>query len=566
MLKGKGVSPGIAVGPAFFLKRPEPCPESQGLAATGQSLSSLRQAFKKASLELEALEEKARRELGPDHASILAAQRLMLEDPALWDRIEQGVLAQGRPVSEALQVAVDEMALALESLDDPYIGERAADIRDVGARVLRILRGGQGQPGLTLDEPAIVVAWELAPSETIQLPREMVLGILTGAGGKTSHTAIIARQMGVPAVVGAGDGIREIIQGQTLVLDGDEGTVIPGADPETLWTYQERARRSKAAAEATKAWASLPSVTKDGRRIEVACNIASPQDVPGCLEVGCDGIGLFRTEFLYTGRDPSPSEEQQFEAYRQVVEALAPRPVIIRTMDVGGDKALPCLGPEKEDNPFLGFRGIRVCLGNPEAFKTQLRAILRTSPFGKIRIMFPMITALEELRQAKDLLERVQRDLILEGLEVDDSVQVGIMIEVPSAAVMARELARECDFFSIGSNDLIQYTLAADRLNERVSYLYSHYNPAVLRLIDLTVRSAHAEGIWVGICGEMAADASMVPFLIGAGIDELSVAPSALLRVKENLLSCDSTEVANIAREVLSLPTEAEVRSALMRA
>jgi phosphotransferase system enzyme I (PtsI) len=458
------------------------------------------------------------------------------------------------------------MALALESLDDPYIGERAADIRDVGARVLRILRGGQGQPGLTLDEPAIVVAWELAPSETIQLPREMVLGILTGAGGKTSHTAIIARQMGVPAVVGAGDGIREIIQGQTLVLDGDEGTVIPGADPETLWTYQERARRSKAAAEATKAWASLPSVTKDGRRIEVACNIASPQDVPGCLEVGCDGIGLFRTEFLYTGRDPSPSEEQQFEAYRQVVEALAPRPVIIRTMDVGGDKALPCLGPEKEDNPFLGFRGIRVCLGNPEAFKTQLRAILRTSPFGKIRIMFPMITALEELRQAKDLLERVQRDLILEGLEVDDSVQVGIMIEVPSAAVMARELARECDFFSIGSNDLIQYTLAADRLNERVSYLYSHYNPAVLRLIDLTVRSAHAEGIWVGICGEMAADASMVPFLIGAGIDELSVAPSALLRVKENLLSCDSTEVANIAREVLSLPTEAEVRSALMRA
>ncbi|MCA9972184.1 MAG: phosphoenolpyruvate--protein phosphotransferase, partial [Anaerolineales bacterium] len=517
----------------------------------------LETAVSAAGADIAQIHRQAVAQIGVEEAAIFEAHLLFLRDPALLDAASAILEAEQLNAEAAWQRAVADMAAQYRALDDAYMQARAADVLDIGQRVLGHLMAVE-RPSLLFDEPAILVATDLTPSDTARLQPEQVLGICTELGGATAHSAILARALGIPAVVGVGGGLAALQAGQMVALDGDAGRIWIDPDYETLDDLRVRQQVWSGEQLRAKQLGQQPAVTTDGQRIEIAANIGGPHDVAVALAYGAEGVGLFRTEFLFLERAAAPDEAEQLAAYRQVAAAFGKRPLVIRTLDVGGDKPLPYFERSVEDNPFLGWRGIRFCLDRPEIFRPQLRAILRASvdeagvPYN-VKLMFPMIGAVSEVRAARALLAAVQAELRAEGIPFDDQMEVGIMIEVPAAVTLADQLAGEVDFFSIGTNDLTQYVMAADRGNARVAELANALQPAVLRLIRRTVQVAHSTGIWVGLCGELASSVLAAPVLVGLGLDELSMSAPAIPAVKEAIRGLSRTEAQRVAAAVLQL-------------
>lgn len=561
-LAGIPASPGIAIGPAF-LYRPE-LPEivTRKVEDGGAEWRRLEAAIAEADQEIAALHARAVRQVGPSEAAIFEAHQLFLQDPDLLEAARTRIMDQQLNAEAAWQQAIEGVAEEYRALDDAYMQARAADILDVGRRVLGQLVGVT-EPALDLDEPAILVAADLSPSDTAQLDPEKVIGLCTELGGATSHSAILARALGIPAVVGLDGALRRVAEAQVIALDGQTGRLWLDPDAEQLAeleaqraAWQKERRRNKEAAQ-------QPAITQDGKGIEVAANIGGPHDAKIALEFGAEGVGLFRTEFLFMERAEPPSEEEQWTAYRQAAEVMEQRPLIIRTLDVGGDKPIPYLDLDEEANPFLGQRGIRYCLEHPEMFKAQLRAILRAGSGHNVKLMFPMIGSVAELRAAKGLLEEARAELQTEAHAFDAEMEIGIMIEVPAAVTMADQLAVEVDFFSIGTNDLTQYVMAADRGNARVAELVNALHPAVLRLMRQTVRAAREAGIWVGLCGELAGNVLATPVLMGLGLDELSMSAPNIPAVKATVREWTMERARQVAAEVLALESAEAVETFL---
>jgi phosphocarrier protein FPr len=561
-LAGIGASAGVAVGPARWYRPQVPEIEVLTVSDTDGELARLQTASDRARMEIETLRRETALQAGASEAAIFDAHRLILQDPALHDTVRHILNEQLINVEAAWQQAIQQTADAYRAMESAYMQARAADILDVGQRVLKHLVGVE-PPSLVFDEPTILVAVDLAPSDTARLNPDHIMAVCTELGGYTSHSAILARSRGIPAVVGLGPGIATIADGQIVGLDGATGQVwlSPGKGQTTRLRRQREAWLSEW--QRSISTARQPAITRDGHRIEVAANIGSPQDAEMALQFGAEGVGLFRTEFLFLDRQTAPTEEEQLEAYRQAAATMGERPVIIRTLDIGGDKPLPYLNLGREDNPFLGWRGLRFCLDTPEIFTPQLRAILRASAEHPLKLMFPMVGALHEVRAARAALAQAQAGLEAEGLAFNPRMEVGIMIEVPSAAAIADHLAREVDFFSIGTNDLTQYVMAADRGNARVATLADALHPAVLRMIRQTVEGAHGAGIWVGMCGELAGDALAAPLLVGLGLDELSMNAPAIPAAKEAVRSLTMDEARRLAAQALQLESADAVRQAL---
>ena len=490
-------------------------------------------------------------EIGAKQSLIFDAHLLVLEDPAVLEEVKRKVQNEKVSSEYALYTASEKYAEALSAVEDSYLSERAADIRDVIQRVLENLTGQSKQIELSdLTEPCIVVANDLTPSDTAMLDPEKVLGFITAAGSKTSHTAILARSLQIPAVLGLGKDIDELKPGQSILLDGFNGFVIISPSDQMLFEYGQLVKRQNSIETSLDEIRTEAAKTVDGHSIILSANIERATDIQAVLKSGATGVGLFRTEFLFINRKDLPDEEEQFQAYKKVSESLAPEPVIIRTLDLGGDKLLSHVNVAAEMNPFLGWRAIRLCLQEQDLFRTQLRAILRASAFGNLKIMYPMVSGIDELDEANKLLEECQKELMDKGEEFSEDIEIGVMIETPSAAMISDKLAKRVQFFSIGTNDLIQYALAVDRLNEKIAHLYEPTHPGILRLIKTTVDSGKSNGIWTGVCGEMASDLSMVPLLIGLGVGELSVASSMVPRVKmliRNIKFSKAKELANFA-------------------
>lgn len=558
-LQGIAASNGIAIAKAYRLEHPDLTVEKQTIENPAEQVSRFQQALAKAKEELEVIQAHALKELGEDKAAIFSAHLLVLSDPELVQAVEQKIEQERVNAEFALHEVASMFIAMFEAMDNEYMKERAADIRDVTKRVLAHLLGVTISNPSMITEEVIIVAEDLTPSDTAQLNRKYAKGFTTDIGGRTSHSAIMARSMEIPAVVGTKEATATIQNGDIVIIDGLDGEVIVNPTEETIAEYEQK----RAAFAAQKAeWAKLvheQTMTKDGHHVELAANIGTPNDVEGVLANGAEGIGLYRTEFLYMGRNELPTEEEQFEAYKTVLEKMEGKPVVVRTLDIGGDKELPYLDLSKEMNPFLGFRAVRLCLDMQDMFRTQLRALLRASVYGNLKIMFPMIATVDEFRQAKAVLLEEKEKLVAEGVAVSDHIEVGMMVEIPAAAVLADQFAKEVDFFSIGTNDLIQYTMAADRMNERVSYLYQPYNPAILRLIYNVIEAAHKEGKWVGMCGEMAGEELAVPILLAFGLDEFSMSATSILRVRSQLKKLSKQEAERVKDHILSLATAEEV-------
>ncbi|MED0656526.1 phosphoenolpyruvate--protein phosphotransferase [Anoxybacillus ayderensis] len=558
-LQGIAASNGIAIAKAYRLEHPDLTVEKQTIENPAEQVGRFQQALAKAKEELKAIQAHALKELGEDKAAIFSAHLLVLSDPELVQAVEQKIEQERVNAEFALHDVASMFIAMFEAMDNEYMKERAADIRDVTKRVLAHLLGVTISNPSMVTEEVVIIAEDLTPSDTAQLNRKYVKGFTTDIGGRTSHSAIMARSMEIPAVVGTKEATATIQNGDIVIIDGLDGEVIVNPTEEIIAQYEQK----RAAFAAQKAeWAKLvheQTTTKDGHHVELAANIGTPNDVEGVLANGAEGIGLYRTEFLYMGRNELPTEEEQFEAYKTVLEKMEGKPVVVRTLDIGGDKELPYLDLPKEMNPFLGFRAIRLCLDMQQMFRTQLRALLRASVYGNLKVMFPMIATLDEFRQAKAILLEEKEKLVAEGVPVSDEIEVGMMVEIPAAAVLADQFAKEVDFFSIGTNDLIQYTMASDRMNERVSYLYQPYNPAILRLIYNVIEAAHKEGKWVGMCGEMAGEQLAVPILLAFGLDEFSMSATSILRVRSQLKKLSKQEAEQVKNHILSLATADEV-------
>ncbi|AGE21470.1 MULTISPECIES: phosphoenolpyruvate--protein phosphotransferase [Geobacillus] len=564
-IHGIAASSGIAIAKAYRLETPDLAAEKRAVADVEAEVARLEAAVAKAKEELEAIKQHALEKLGEDKAAIFAAHLLVLDDPELLNPIKEKIQTERVNAEYALDETASFFISMFEAMDNEYMKERAADIRDVTKRVLAHLLGVTISNPSLISEEVVIIAEDLTPSDTAQLNRQYVKGFATDIGGRTSHSAIMARSLEIPAVVGTKTVTAEVKNGDIVIVDGLDGQVIINPSPELLAQYEQKRARY----EAQKAeWAKLvheATVTADGIHVELAANIGTPDDVKGALANGAEGIGLYRTEFLYMGRSELPTEDEQFVAYKTVLEQMNGKPVVVRTLDIGGDKELPYLQLPKEMNPFLGFRAIRLCLEMQDMFRTQLRALLRASVYGNLKIMFPMIATLDEFRQAKAILLEEKEALLRQGVAVADGIEVGMMVEIPAAAVMADQFAKEVDFFSIGTNDLIQYTMAADRMNERVAYLYQPYNPAILRLISHVIDAAHREGKWVGMCGEMAGDPIAIPILLALGLDEFSMSATSILPARAQLKQLSKEEAARIKETVLSLGTAEEVVSFVKR-
>lgn len=474
--------------------------------------------------------------------------------------IEDKIANEKVSAPEALDEVTSQFITIFESMDNEYMRERAADIRDVSKRVLAHLLGVELPNPSMIDESVIIVGNDLTPSDTAQLNKEFVQGFVTNIGGRTSHSAIMSRSLEIAAVVGTKSVTKEVKQGDMVIVDGITGDVIVDPTEDELIAYQNKRERFFEDKKELQKLRDAETVTIDGEHAELAANIGTPDDLYGVMENGAEGIGLYRTEFLYMGRDQMPTEDEQFEAYKKVLETMKDKRVVVRTLDIGGDKELPYLNLPKEMNPFLGYRAIRLCLDRQDIFRTQLRALLRASAYGKLNIMFPMVATINEFRDAKAILLEEKENLKNDGHDVSDEIELGIMVEIPSTAALADIFAKEVDFFSIGTNDLIQYTMAADRMSERVSYLYQPYNPAILRLVKQVIEASHKEGKWTGMCGEMAGDETAIPLLLGLGLDEFSMSATSILKARRQINGLSKNEMSELANRAINCATQEEVK------
>ena len=555
MLKGIAASDGVAVAKAYLLVQPDLSFETVTVEDISAEEARLDAALAASQDELSVIREKAVESLGEEAAAVFDAHLMVLADPEMTGQIKETIRAKQVNAEAALTEVTNMFIAIFESMDDnPYMQERAADIRDVTKRVLANLLGKKLPNPATIDEESIIVAHDLTPSDTAQLNKKFVKAFVTDIGGRTSHSAIMARTLEIAAVLGTNNITELVKDGDILAVSGITGEVVINPTEEQIAEFKAA---GEAYAKQKAEWAQLkdaPTVTADGKHFELAANIGTPKDVEGVNDNGAEAVGLYRTEFLYMDSQDFPTEEDQYEAYKAVLEGMNGKPVVVRTMDIGGDKGLPYFDLPKEMNPFLGYRALRISIsetGN-QMFRTQLRALLRASVHGKLRIMFPMVALLNEFRTAKGILEEEKAKLVAEGVAVADDIEVGIMIEIPAAAMLADQFAKEVDFFSIGTNDLIQYTMAADRMNEQVSYLYQPYNPSILRLINNVIKAAHAEGKWAGMCGEMAGDQTAVPLLVGMGLDEFSMSATSILRTRSLMKKLDTAKMEEYANRALT--------------
>jgi len=558
---GVGVAPGIARGVVFLHKPDDEEPPKRRIddSEVAKEIVRFESALIATRAQILEMQQRIAEAIGAKDASIFDAHLLVVEDRTLIDEVLRSLEKEKFNVEFVFAEVANRYAQTLSEIDDPYLRERAFDIHDVTRRVIRNLLGRSTKTLGTLDVPQIVVAHNITPSDTAMLNRQLVLGFATDVGSRTSHTAIMARSLNIPAVVGLKDISEQLRPGEHVLLDGTNGVVILNPSDKTLWEYGEIEVKLEHVEEVLTGLRDTVSTTSDGRHVVLSANIELPEDVPLVIEAGAEGIGLYRTEFFFLNKNDLPTEEEQYKTYRSVAEAMQPESIIIRTLDIGGDKFLSHSHLPAEINPFLGCRAIRFCLDRPDIFKAQLRAILRVSALGNVRMMFPMISGLSELRQAKEVLESCKAELREEGKPFKEDIEVGIMIEVPSAVLVADALATEVDFFSIGTNDLIQYTIAVDRVNERIAHLYEPTHPAILRLIEMTVSAAHAHGIWVGVCGEMAGEITLTPLLLALGVDELSVSTGLVPRVKKAVQTLDTKECSKLLEEIRGLTSATDI-------
>ncbi len=559
MLKGIAASSGVAIGKVYKLEAPKVVISEEVVGTEEERLTEFRNALAKTVSDIEKVKERASANLSPEELAIFDAHLMMANDPEFASQVED-MIKSGQSTAKAAKDVSDMMVMMFESMDDAYFKERAADIKDVSFRLLcNIL--GLTIPDLTaIDEEVVLVANDLTPSDTAQLNKKYTLGFVTEIGGRTSHSAIMARSLEIPAVVGTAGIMTEAKAGDIIIMDALEGKVILNPTEEEIQKYTEKKYQFLAEKEALKVLKDAKSETTDGHEVELAGNIGGPKDVEGVLNNGGEGVGLFRTEFLYMNSESDfPTEEEQFKAYKAVLEGMGGKKVVVRTLDIGGDKKLNYFTFPEEMNPFLGYRAIRFCLDRKDVFRTQLRALLRASVYGKLCIMFPMIATVNEFKEAKGVFEEEKAKLIEEGVAVSDHIEVGMMVEIPAAAVLADEFAKYADFFSIGTNDLIQYSMAADRMSEKVSYLYQPLNPSLLRLIKMTIDGAHKYGKWAGMCGEMAGDAMAAPVLLGLGLDEFSMSATSILNTRKIIRKLSYKDMQDLAKKALALDCEEDV-------
>lgn len=557
-IKGIGASAGIAVAKAFVMETPSFDIPSHKIEDVAAEKARFQDAIAQSKKELEAIREHTLRELGPDKAEIFSAHLLIVEDPEIVSQVNDKIESENMNAAKALDAVAQTMVMIFESMDNEYMRERAADVRDVTKRVMAHILGVTFVTPASISEEVIIIAEDLTPSDTAQLNRKYVKGFATNIGGRTSHSAIMSRSLEIPAVVGTKVALEKIKNGDLVIIDGTEGDVFVNPSEDLVKEYEGKRADFEAYKEELKQLVNEESITADGHKVKLAANIGTPNDLEGVLKNGSDAIGLYRTEFLYMDSETFPTEEEQYTAYKTVLEGMEGKQVVIRTLDIGGDKELSYLDLPKEMNPFLGYRAIRLCLEETDLFRTQLRALLRASAHGNLAIMFPMIATLEEFRAAKALLLEEEAKLKEEGIEVGQ-YETGMMVEIPSTAVMAKQFAKEVDFFSVGTNDLIQYTMAADRMNEKVSYLYQPFNPAILNLLHNVITEAHKAGKWVGMCGEMAGEELAIPILLGLGLDEFSMSASSVLRARSLVKRLTKSETEAIVNEVLNMDTAEEV-------
>ena len=541
-IKGKGASTGVAIGPLCFYRRATGVFERYEVSDTEAEWARFKAAQEKAIAELGELAEKARVEAGDEAAMLFETHQMMAEDLDFEEGIQDAINENKQNAEAAVADVAEQFAEMFASMDDAYMQARAADIKDVSTRILNVLMGVVAG-GVDSPVPVILAADDLAPSETVQLDKAKILGFITEGGSGSSHTAILARTMGIPAIIGVGNQLKPEFEGREVIVDGSNGSVLIDADEPSKAIMLRKMDEQKRLAALLDELKGKPNVTKDGHSVRIYCNIGSPDDVPNVLKNDAGGVGLFRSEFLYLNCDDYPDEEYQFKAYKRALSDMGGKEVVIRTLDIGADKQIEYFHMPKEENPALGNRALRICLNRPEIFRTQLRALYRASAFGKLSIMFPMVTSLWEVREAKKMCERVMKELTDEGVPFDSEVDVGIMIETPAAAVISDRLAKEVDFFSIGTNDLTQYTLACDRQNNDLSRFFNAHHPAVLRLIKTVCDNAHKQGIWVGICGELGADLALTELFLSIGVDELSVSPRAVLPLRKKVLETNLAAV-----------------------
>ncbi|HDG8403191.1 TPA: phosphoenolpyruvate--protein phosphotransferase [Staphylococcus aureus] len=560
LIKGIAASDGVAIAKAYLLVEPDlTFDKNEKVTDVEGEVAKFNSAIEASKVELTKIRNNAEVQLGADKAAIFDAHLLVLDDPELIQPIQDKIKNENANAATALTDVTTQFVTIFESMDNEYMKERAADIRDVSKRVLSHILGVELPNPSMIDESVVIVGNDLTPSDTAQLNKEFVQGFATNIGGRTSHSAIMSRSLEIPAIVGTKSITQEVKQGDMIIVDGLNGDVIVNPTEDELIAYQDKRERYFADKKELQKLRDADTVTVDGVHAELAANIGTPNDLPGVIENGAQGIGLYRTEFLYMGRDQMPTEGEQFEAYKEVLEAMDGKRVVVRTLDIGGDKELSYLNLPEEMNPFLGYRAIRLCLAQQDIFRPQLRALLRASVYGKLNIMFPMVATINEFREAKAILLEEKENLKNEGHDISDDIELGIMVEIPATAVLADVFAKEVDFFSIGTNDLIQYTLAADRMSERVSYLYQPYNPSILRLVKQVIEASHKEGKWTGMCGEMAGDETAIPLLLGLGLDEFSMSATSILKARRQINGLSKNEMTELANRAVDCATQEEV-------
>jgi len=561
-MKGIGASKGIGLG-KVFIKEELPEVKKEKIEDVDEAIRTLKNSIQSVSKAIEALYEEKLETLGKEDAQIFKAHEMIINDPELFDKIANLIRNENYSPAYAITVAIDEFVKMFENMENEYFRERALDMKDVGKRLIGNVLGFSDQSLKTIDEKTIIVAKDLTPSDTAQLNEKVIQGIITAEGGNTSHSAIIARTIGIPAIMGV-ENIKEVIRsGDYAIIDGSSGEVMINPEASLIKEYQKKKISIKEREKDLKSLIGVETKTKDGKIVELSANIAGLKDLENALKFDAEGVGLFRSEFIYMERNQLPTESEQYEIYKEALEKLGEKPMIIRTMDIGGDKAVDYLNFKKEMNPFLGYRAIRYCLDHTEVFKTQLKALYRASIHGKLKIMFPMVSSLKELRAIKSILKEVKSELNHDNIPFSKEVEIGIMIEIPSAAIMADKLAKAVDFFSIGTNDLIQYMTATDRMNSRLNHLYTPYHPGVLRVINDVIKKAHNEGIWVGMCGSVAGNQNLIPLLLGMGLDEFSMSPSSILESRALINKSSIKNLKPLVNAILDAEDADEVKRIL---